>query len=128
MPRRVTTREARSPNMAQRIARPAACHLVRNLVSAHETQLGMRWWWLLIATVGWGDIGKPGGIPFPDLGPPPSTPRDAEFVPPDGPPPSLSAQPHTCAVAMQCASGVCEGQGCSRDRETGHCAPAVRTC
>lgn len=33
----------------------------------------------------------------------------------------------TCFVAEDCASGVCEGQGCSETRP-GTCAPAQRAC
>jgi len=33
----------------------------------------------------------------------------------------------TCLAAAECASGVCEGEGCTDDRP-GRCAPKARAC
>lgn len=42
-------------------------------------------------------------------------------------PPPLRADGESCFEANQCASGVCEGQGCG-ELQPGTCAPAQRAC
>lgn len=61
----------------------------------------------------------PGGEP----GPPPGEPTE----PAGDPPPAAGADGATCLAASDCASGVCEGQGCTDD-QPGRCASAHRGC
>ena len=60
--------------------------------------------------------------------------RRRTVAPPNPPaPPDSPAQTgrvadgEACLAAADCASGVCEGQGCD-DRTPGQCAPAARGC
>ncbi len=59
----------------------------------------------------------------PPAGGPPPPPE-----PPSQPPPSTAARPDgaACSLAAECASGICEGQGCGP--EQGRCAPRKRVC
>ena len=65
--------------------------------------------------------------------PPPSTPppppSDPSAPPTPEPPVSgdLKADGASCLEAADCASGVCEGQGCGADAP-GTCAPKARGC
>lgn len=51
-----------------------------------------------------------------------SAPSPAEALPP-----GLGVEGSPCLSASDCASGICEGEGCGPD-EPGVCAPAERGC
>jgi hypothetical protein len=74
---------------------------------------------------------QPAPEPLPP--PPPAAVRDAAPAEPDAAPvpidaaPALRADGESCFAATDCASGVCEGQGCG-DQQPGTCAPAQRAC
>jgi hypothetical protein len=60
----------------------------------------------------------PAPLPPPAANPPPATPPS---------PPTGGADGATCLAAADCASGICEGQGC--DTATpGKCMPRARMC
>lgn len=81
--------------------------------------------WLVIAALAaCSGAVKPGETYFND---PPEPKRDAGFVAPSGPPPSLDGHPATCQLDGECASGVCEGLGCTAD-QPGHCVTTPRSC
>jgi hypothetical protein len=72
-------------------------------------------------------VGKPGETYFSD------DHRPAQPLTVQGPQPAAPAavldshQPAPCTFAIQCASGVCEGLGCTAEAP-GHCAPDRRAC
>jgi hypothetical protein len=60
----------------------------------------------------------------------PGAPQDVDPLPPSTPPPpeqGLKADGASCFGGDQCASGICEGQGCGDD-EPGKCMPKRRAC
>ncbi|HEY5950735.1 MAG TPA: hypothetical protein VIV40_34825 [Kofleriaceae bacterium] len=71
--------------------------------------------------------------------PPPAEPAPTEAATPTEPapaqtptqsqpaPPPIAAEGTTCLKNEDCASGVCEGQGCD-DAHPGTCAPKTRGC
>lgn len=60
---------------------------------------------------------------------PPSSPPSSGYQPPPSsdqtPPPPAAGE--SCLTGSDCASGICEGQGCD-DAHPGTCAPADRMC
>jgi hypothetical protein len=72
---------------------------------------------------------QPGGSRPPDAAPSsPSSPSIADpfSSPPQTPRPAPAAAGAACTGPGDCASGICEGQGCGT--ATGVCAPAQRAC
>jgi hypothetical protein len=80
--------------------------------------------WLVVLMVACSGAGKPGETYFNG---PPAPKRDAGFVAPSGPVPTLDGSAASCRFPSECASGICEGLGCDDDRP-GHCAPSMRPC
>jgi hypothetical protein len=70
-----------------------------------------------------------GCAPTPAAGPPPTAaiPTYEPPAPPPVTPPTAGADGAACTQPVDCASGVCEGQGCGADTP-GVCVAAQRAC